>query len=144
MDSRNIIEIKRSSSTSLSSTEKNIVQYISTNGRFKLVDVASNLDMTPNAVKYVLERLKSKQVLLGYGVYIDYTMLGYSLYKIIIESYDYESYLKKLISLDGIVFLSLSTDNHVVIDFIAKEVQSVRDFLFLLDSFVVIRSSTIY
>jgi DNA-binding Lrp family transcriptional regulator len=130
-DVRKVVKIKHDllKEIVLRPKEHELVKLISKNGRYKLTELGSHLNMSPNAVKYLIKELKQKKVILDHGIYMNYLNIGFKWYKIVVETYAEESLLKKILSLKGVTFVCRTLEEKIIIDFIAKETIDVRDFV---------------
>jgi DNA-binding Lrp family transcriptional regulator len=63
-------------------TDRKLLEFLSSNARATLVEIAKELQLTPAAARYRIEQLKKKKVVLGFRPIFDIKKLGYSQYKL--------------------------------------------------------------
>ncbi len=66
-------------------TDWQILEHLVVNAKISLVDLAKNIKLTPEAVKYRIKQLEKNQIILGYKAKINSSLLGYKFFKIDIE-----------------------------------------------------------
>ncbi len=71
-----------------------ILQFLASNARSSLLEIANVLKLTPAAIKYRIIQLTKKKIILGYRAIINMNALGYTLYKININLWDLGAYDK--------------------------------------------------
>jgi DNA-binding Lrp family transcriptional regulator len=71
-----------SAETKFDETDITILKLVAENAKISLLDVANNLKLTSMAVKYRINELEKKKILLGYKALIDLPKIGYNYYKV--------------------------------------------------------------
>jgi DNA-binding Lrp family transcriptional regulator len=72
----------------LDSTDFKILKIISQDARIKTADIAKQLKLVPNAIKYRINRLRKEGVIQGYRLFLDIDKIGYEWYKTLITLRD--------------------------------------------------------
>ena len=75
-----------------------ILKLISENTRTTTIDIAKDLDTTSTVVQYRLKKLKELDILIAYRLEIDFSKIGYYLYKVDIDLNSFDK-IDKIISL---------------------------------------------
>ncbi|MDA3856153.1 MAG: Lrp/AsnC family transcriptional regulator [Candidatus Woesearchaeota archaeon] len=128
---RKVIKIHktRQESLILRKKEDELLKIISSEGRFKLTELGNLLNLSANSVKYLIKELEKKEIILGYGGFINYLKLDYKWFQIEFEIYQDIDPIKKLLHFENIVFISRVFDSKIIIDFVSKNTTEVRDFV---------------
>lgn len=62
-----------------------ILMLLSNNARLNLVELAFQLNVSPDTINYRLKNLVSKDVIVGNRVFLDYALIGYSYYSLMLK-----------------------------------------------------------
>lgn len=108
--------------------EKSILELIRGNSRFKYSELGHKLNLTPNSTKYIIKELEKKEIILGYGLFLDYLELGYKWFQITIKSY-LNDVIENFYHFNNIVFLSVSKEGYIVVDYVSKDIIEIRNFI---------------
>jgi Lrp/AsnC family transcriptional regulator for asnA, asnC and gidA len=75
-------------------TDRMILKIISSNARTPLANIGEVVGLSPNAIKYRMDNLIEKKVILGFKPFIDMKKLGYSTYKVDLNLNSFNNRLK--------------------------------------------------
>ena len=70
--------------------ESMLTEVLGQNSKASIVELAKQLDTTPAIVKYRLEKLEEQGIIAGYRVDIDQSILGTTLFKVLVHLRDYD------------------------------------------------------
>src|SRR3989338_2842493 len=70
--------------------DQKILGFLSNDARMKLSDLARQLKITPNAVRYLIKRMKSEHVIQGARIVLDRNKFGYLTYKVLVKIDSFE------------------------------------------------------
>lgn len=74
----------------LDNFESRLIELLGENSRMSVVDLAKKLDSTPAVVTYRMEKLEERGVIAGYRVDLDQSVLGTTLFKVLVHLRDYD------------------------------------------------------
>jgi DNA-binding Lrp family transcriptional regulator len=72
-------------SPDIDESDKKILAILSKEARTSLVDIAKELEMTPNAVRYRIKRMKEAKIIQGARIILDRNKIGFLSYKVLIK-----------------------------------------------------------
>lgn len=70
--------------------DKRILGILSTNARARLVDIAKDLKITPNAVSYRIKKMKANSIIQGARIVLDRRKIGFLSYKVLVNVNSFE------------------------------------------------------
>ena len=94
--------------------DKRILKALCRDARASLVDIASNLRISPKVLAYRIKKLENSKVILGYRPLINYSILGYTYYKILFHLMN--------VTKEGFESFRRYMENHPKVLFIIDEV----------------------
>jgi len=74
--------IGTSGNVKLDEKDREILKILSSNGRARATTIGKSLGLTSSAVKYRIDQLVSKKVIVNFRAFVDYEKLGYQVYKV--------------------------------------------------------------
>lgn len=74
----------------IDSIDQKILGLLSNDARMKLSDLAKQLKITPNAVRYRIKKMKSEHVIQGARIVLDRNKFGYLTYKVLVKIDSFE------------------------------------------------------
>ena len=119
----------------LDKTDLKILSLISSNSRSEYKEIAKELNLSGNAIKYRIKNLEKKGIILGYTISVDFRKLGFEWYNIQLKltSNKKESLLKQFFrqkSQVGYYYKYLGHENwDIDIGVIVKNSLELRDFV---------------
>lgn len=93
--------------------DKKILKTISTNARIQLIELANKTNSTIDIVRYRLKKLQETGIIQGFRILVDYSKLGYQLYKVLITTQNFDEKIEKEI-------ISYCASQKNIIDIIIK------------------------
>ncbi len=135
-------KVKMANIIKLSKKESKLLYHLSLDGRASLGNLAKNLRMSKQGVKYILDKLEAKNIIEGYYAIVDIYKLGYQFYRLFLKFQNISSedeqksldYAKSLKRVGWIVQFQGEYDIDIVIwSKNIKEFESV--YLHLLEKF---------
>ncbi len=110
-----------------------ILKIISSNARTPLVNISRKIGMSPEAIKYRINKLKKTEIIKSFRANIDHTKLGYQYFKLDIYLKDYSqrdkiiNYIKNNIHLFSIDFTTGSS--HLELEFFVKDLSHLNEIM---------------
>jgi DNA-binding Lrp family transcriptional regulator len=65
--------------------DNQIIKLITQNARISTIDMANTLNLTSSVIRYRLKKLMESDIIIAYRLHIDFTKMGYYIYKVDIE-----------------------------------------------------------
>ena len=95
--------------------DSKILRELAKNSRIQVVELAEKLNSTIDIIRYRLKKLQEKGIIQGFRIMIDYTKIGYQLYKVLVTTQNLNQDIEK-----EIIQYCLSQKN--IVDVIIKGV----------------------
>ncbi len=127
-----IKETVQEPSVKLTSQEKEILKKLEFNGRANYVELADELKISANTVKYHIKKLEKSGVILGYKTNLDYTKLGYLWNICLLETFpgkDISPILDFFEMNKKIPFISVDINDNLAFDYLSEDYMSLKNFL---------------
>jgi len=109
-----------------------ILSEIKNNSRFSYVDLSDKLQRKPETIKKHILLLEKRGIIRGYKVLFNYNKLGY-LWNLcmlkITAGRDITNLLTHLKKEKRVPFISITVENHIIIDFLSRDYQELKEFL---------------
>jgi len=135
IDSKEIKEIpnKFYNITKIDKVDKEILTILSNNAREKLVNISNRIKLTPEAVAKRLKNLEKSKIIMGYKARINYSLLGYDYYHLLLTVSSIEikkNFLAFLKSFNNcITVIELLGKYDIQAEFIAKSHAEIRQII---------------
>jgi len=110
-----------------------ILKIISSNARIPLVTISEKIGMSPEAIKYRINKLKRIEIIKGFRANIDHTKLGYQYFKLDIYLKDYSQRNKIINHIRNNIYL-FSIDvttgsSHLEFEFFVKDLSHLNEIM---------------
>jgi DNA-binding Lrp family transcriptional regulator len=115
--------------------DEKILSEIKNNARFSYLDISTKLKKKPETIKKHIVSLENKGVIKNYKILLNYNSLGY-LWNLcilnIVPGKNISNLLNYFKREKRIPFVSITIENNIIIDFLSKDYQELKEFLNLL------------
>ncbi len=128
------------SNIELDDTDSNLLKILNKGGRKPLIEIARDLNLSPDTVKYRINNLKNKGVITGFGVKIDFNKLNnnYNIITFKLQNMNKEKYSKfealSKLNKNAIIFMKTIGDHDIELEVetsnkeeLDKLMKSIRD-----------------
>lgn len=115
--------------------DEKILSEIKNNSRFNYLDISTKLKKKPETIKKHILSLENKGIIKNYKILLNYNKLGYLWHLCIlniISGKNISNLLNYLKKEKRIPFVSITIENNIIIDFLSKDYQELKEFLNLL------------
>ena len=116
-------------------TDMKILSLLYQNARTTTVELASKVELTPDAVQYRIKKLIEKEYILGYTAWFDARKLGFNYYKLLINFRSItpekeKQFLQFCIENDDLIFLNKTIGSHdIELDIIVRDNVELHNFM---------------
>lgn len=133
---RNTVIIGKRGNHNIDNFDQQIIKLLSANARTSLLEISEKLSLTPKTISARIKRLEKDKIILGYRVNLNFHLMGYTYYKMLINLNDLTirkemyAYIKE--HMNGVYFDNFIGGTDFEFDL---EVKSFDDFLKFLEEF---------
>ncbi len=124
---KNILNIER--------LDEKILSEIKNNARFNYLDLSIKLKKKPETIKKHILSLENKKIIKSYKLLLNYNRLGYLWHLCILNivpGRGISNLLNYFKQEKRIPFVSITIENNIIIDFLSRDYQELKEFLNLL------------